>query len=182
MKYTIKTLCFFVFVSACFQLFINMDHLIRLQLANNLLQIDNDINDGVVAVQAQRRRRRRLLWSSPWLQRRQLFGWYEHLMMEAEDPASFNELLQRLGPTIAKRNMWYCKTLHPGLRLAITLRFMATGDSYHSLMYGFRMAHNMISLIARDVCQAIIDIYEDEVVSCPTTEAAWRGIANRFGE
>ncbi len=36
--------------------------------------------------------------------------------------------------------------------------------------------------LVRDVCQAIIDIYEDEVVSCPSTEASWHGIANRFGE
>ncbi len=62
MKYNIKTLYtfFYVFVSVCFLLFINMDPLIQLQLANNLLQIDNDINDGVVVVEAQRRRRRRL--------------------------------------------------------------------------------------------------------------------------
>ncbi len=94
----------------------------------------------------------------------------------------FHELLQRLGPTIAKRDMWYRKSLHPGLRLAITLCFLATGDSYYSLMYGFSVAHNTISLIVRDVCHAIIDIYEDEVVSCPTTEAAWRGISYHFGE
>ncbi len=93
--------------------------------------------------------------------------------MEAEDPASFknfepamfHEPLQRLVPTIAKKDMWYCKSLHPELRLAIILRFLDTSDSYYSLIYGFRVAHNMISLIVRDVCQAIIDIYEDEVVS-----------------
>ncbi len=77
------------------------------------------------------------------------------------EPAMFHELLERLGLMIAKIDMWYPKWLHSGLRWAITLHFLATGDSYHSLMYGFRMAHNMISLIVRDVCQAII---EHEVV------------------
>ncbi len=171
-----------------------MDPLIRLQLANNLLDIDRDIND-VVAVQAQPRRRRTLLWTCPWLQRRQLFGWYECLMMELEaedpaffknlvhiEPAMFHELLQRLSPMIAKKETWYCKSLYPGLRLAITLFFLATSDSYNSLMYGFRVAYNTISLIVKDMCQAIIDIYEDEVALCPSTEVAWHGIANRFGE
>ncbi len=113
--------------------------------------------------------------------------------LEAQDPASFkkfvsmqpatfHELLERLGLTIVKKDTWYHKSLYPGLRLVITLHFLATGDSYHSLMYDFRVAHNTISLIVRDECQAIIDIYEDEVVSCPGTEVAWCEIANHFGE
>ncbi len=32
---------------------------------------------------------------------------------------------------------------------------LATGNSYHSLMYGFRVTHNTIILIVRDVCQVI---------------------------
>ncbi len=78
----------------------------------------------------------------------------------------FHELLERLGLMITKRDTWYHKSLHPGLRLAITLHFLTTGDKYHPLMYGFRVANNTISLIVRDMCQAIIDIYKDEVVSC----------------
>ncbi len=70
-----------------------MDPLILLQLANNLLQIDNDINDGVVAVQARGGGGGGCCGER--LQRRELFGWYECLMMklEAEDPASFQNFV-----------------------------------------------------------------------------------------
>ena len=46
------------------------------------------------------------------------------------------------------------KALEPGLKLAITLRCLATGNSYKSLMYGFRVASNTISSIIPKVCEA----------------------------
>ena len=63
------------------------------------------------------------------------------------DPAMFREVLQRVGPGIEKYDIWYRKSINPGCRLAITLRFLATGEKYRSLMFGFRVAHNTISVI-----------------------------------
>lgn len=114
--------------------------------------------------------------------RRTLFGQYEHLMAELEDedpfsfknfvrvpPAMFRELITRLGERIEKQKTFFRPALCPELKLAITLRHLATGGSYKSLMYGFRVAHNTISLLVRDVCEAIITEYANEVISCPTT-------------
>ena len=78
-------------------------------------------------------------------------------------------LLNRLGERITKKDTWYRKALNPGLKLAITLRYLATGDSYHSLMYGFRVSHSTISLLFRDVCEAINEEFAAEGVTCPTT-------------
>ncbi len=83
----------------------------------------------------------------------------------------FFELVDRLSPRIEKQDTWYQKALQPGLKVAITFRYLATVDSYHSLMYNFRAAHNTISSIVRDVCQAIIDEYAREMIAAPTTEA-----------
>ncbi len=47
-------------------------------------------------------------------------------------------------------------------------------------MYNFWVAHNTISNVVRDVCQAIIDKYAREVIAAPTTEAEWLEIADRF--
>ncbi len=47
-------------------------------------------------------------------------------------------------------------------------------------MYNCRVAHNTISSILRDVCQAIIDKYAREVITAPTTEAEWLQIAYLF--
>ncbi len=113
--------------------------------------------------------------------------------LEVEDPAAFKnfvrvkqarfrEFLNRLGPAIAKKDTFDRKALHPGLRLAITLRFLATGDSYHSLMYGFRVAHNTISCIALEVCSAIIEEYQEEVIACPTMLQEWTVIADLFSQ
>ena len=74
----------------------------------------------------------------------------------------------------------YRKALDPGLKLALTLRYLASGDNYHSVMYGFRVPHNTISLVVRDVCEAIFQEYSEEVLSCPTTPEEWRPLAEEF--
>ena len=58
--------------------------------------------------------------------------------------------------------------------------YLATGQSYKSLMYGFRVPHNTISIIVREVCQAIIDEYTNEVIKTPTTEHEWLEVAEEF--
>ena len=64
--------------------------------------------------------------------------------------------------------------------MAITLRHLATGDNYKSLMYLFYVPHNTISILVRDVCQAIWDEYRDEVVSNPTTAEGKKEIAASY--
>lgn len=80
----------------------------------------------------------------------------------------FKELVARVRPGIEKNTFWR-KALSPGLRLAITLRYLATGDSCRSFMYGFRVAYNTISMIVPETCEAIIQEYQDEVLSSPMT-------------
>ena len=139
-------------------------------------------------------RRIRRFWQRNWLERRPLHGQYERLMAELRmediasfrsfvrmDPQMFQELCARLGPRIEGTDTWMRKALSPELKLAITLRHLATGDSYRSLMHGFRVAHNTISLVVRQVCRAITDEYAQEVISTPTTPEEWLQIADQFG-
>lgn len=65
------------------------------------------------------------------------------------------ELLDRIGPHITKRDIDYRPALEAALKLAVTLRFLGSGDSYHSLKYNFRVAHNTISNFVPKVCKAI---------------------------
>lgn len=83
-------------------------------------------------------------------------------------------------PKINKRNTWYRKFVDPGLRLAVTLRYLATGNSYHTLMYGFRVAHNTICGIVREVCEAIVSVYSEDVLLTPTEPEQWKAIAEQF--
>ena len=101
-----------------------------------------------------------------------LFGEYHALVMEINiecqgdfvscmrmQPAMFHELLQRIAPRIQKSTR-YRKPLEPGLKLPITLSYLATSNSYKSLQYSFRVAHNTILLFFPEVCEALIDAYQ----------------------
>ena len=64
--------------------------------------------------------------------------------------------------------------------MAITHWHLARGDNYKSLIYLFYVAHNTISILVQDVCQANWDEYGDEVVSNPTTAEGWKEIAASY--
>lgn len=70
--------------------------------------------------------------------------------------------------------------MRPEVKLAVTLRFLATGMSYNALQFDFRVAHNTISLFVPQVCQAIYEELVDEVVATPSTPAEWRTVSDRF--
>lgn len=55
-------------------------------------------------------------------------------------PSQFNQLLNMVIPSISKNDTNFRKAIPAQDRLAITLRFLATGDSYHSLSYLFKIS------------------------------------------
>lgn len=71
--------------------------------------------------------------------------------------SDFEHLLEMIGPSIAKRETNIRQPVSPQTRLAITLRYLATGDSYSSLSYTFRVSKQLISKIIPDVCQELIN-------------------------
>ncbi|XP_028395726.1 protein ANTAGONIST OF LIKE HETEROCHROMATIN PROTEIN 1-like [Dendronephthya gigantea] len=128
-----------------------------------------------------------------WIGRRRQFGIYDQLLVElrSEDtrcfknfmrmvPEMFDELLARVSPRITKKHTWYRRPLEPGLKLSLTLRHLASGSTYSAMKYGWRVPHNTQSLIVKEVCQAIIDEYMSEVMTCPTTPEGWRAISDKF--
>ena len=138
----------------------------RLQMMDYQLQLANQQTACMVAIaraqplvnRRQRRPQRKTVWIRPWLQRRLELGHYSKLLQELRledeasfrnflrmDPRMFHELLQRIEPRITRRDTWFRKALDPGVKLAVTLRYLASGDNYHSLMYAFRVAFNTIS-------------------------------------
>ncbi|XP_066981040.1 uncharacterized protein [Macrobrachium rosenbergii] len=94
----------------------------------------------------------------------------------------FSEIVERVKPCIQKKCTFWREPLTPGLRVATTLCFLATGDSYKSLQYAFRVAHNTISYIVPETCRAIVAVCRDEELQVPQTPEAWKQVAHGFEE
>ena len=55
-----------------------------------------------------------------------------------------------------------------GVKLAVTLRYLTTGDSYTILRYAVRVASATIKKFVPEVCDGITRAYRDQVMQCPT--------------
>ncbi|XP_017787674.1 PREDICTED: uncharacterized protein LOC108570345 [Habropoda laboriosa] len=66
--------------------------------------------------------------------------------------SEFANILTLIGPTIAKRDTNYRSAIPIHERLVITMRILAAGDSFNSLMYLFRVSRQIISRIMLDSC------------------------------
>ena len=78
-------------------------------------------------------------------------------------PEDFEFLLQTVEPQIARQNTNFRQAISVKLRLAITLRFLATGDSYTSLQYIFKVSKQRIGVIVIETCAALIDGLRDYI-------------------
>ena len=94
-------------------------------------------------------------------------------------PQRFEALLQKVGPLISKQDTQLRKAVPAGERLAITIRYLATGDSQLSLPYAFRRGRSTISNIISETCPALWDVLSVEYLKAPSGND-WKGIANDF--
>lgn len=75
--------------------------------------------------------------------------------------SDFNNLLSKVLPMIAKQDTQLRPSIPAKIRLAITLRFLATGDSFSS-HYIFKTSPQLSSKIIPEVCHALNDVLKDE--------------------
>lgn len=71
--------------------------------------------------------------------------------------SDFEYLMLRIGEKIGKKNTSFRDAIPVKERLAVTLRFLASGDSYKSLSYLFKISTSSICNIVQEVCGALID-------------------------
>jgi len=137
--------------------------------------------------------KKRSVWIKPLSTMRKKLGQFDRLMpvLIERDPAAFRrysrfmpelyeKLLERLTPRLEKKTTRMREPLEPGLKLAVTLRYLASGSSYPDLSYGFCIASNTVSVVVREVCQAIIDELGEEFLDCPSTPQEWKQVADSF--
>jgi hypothetical protein len=78
----------------------------------------------------------------------------------------FELLLQKIGPHITKKDTKWRKAVPAKERFALTLRFLATGDSFRSLRYLFKVSPQLISTIIPEVCRALVDVLKECIKVC----------------
>ncbi|XP_055072963.2 uncharacterized protein [Misgurnus anguillicaudatus] len=137
--------------------------------------------------------KRKRLWVKPWLLRRDRQGAYSNLCRElqSEDlqsfhnfarvvPNQFKHLLQLVTPIIQRQNTNFRESISPGERLMITLRFLATGESFRSLHYAFRIGCSTLSELIPETCRAIYQVLKEKHLKCPTTADEWIKVSEGF--
>lgn len=170
--------------------------LLRAYLALVLLDEVRELEDQRVAAAAERRRPqgRRRCWVREIFRKRyesQYYTLMPDLRARDEDmfrkylrvpPALFDEILRNVQPLIQCQNTRMRAAIPAGMALAVTLRHLATGDSYTSLAFDFRISKQAISKIVIRVCDAIIFYYKNEVIHFPQTKEEWKQIAKGFSD
>jgi len=168
-----------------------------LQIARLLTRRRQQLQPRPRAGRGRRPPKRRSFWVTSWMLDRPIDGQFRWLMdkllvndisgfknFTRMDPDVFFELVEKLTPLIQKEDTTFREAISPAERLALTLRFLATGECYYSLRYNWVMGDNTISKIVRQVCQAIIQVLgqEEELILPPTTEEGWLQVAETFSK
>ncbi|CAK1584748.1 unnamed protein product [Parnassius mnemosyne] len=96
--------------------------------------------------------------------------------MSLED---FEYLLNKVSPVIMKQDTQLREAIPARVRLAVTLRFLASGDNYESLHFLFKISPQIISKIIPEVCLALNQVLKEEI-KIPSTAEEWLDIENGF--
>jgi len=70
----------------------------------------------------------------------------------------FDRLVEMVTPYIQRQDTHFRKAITPKERLSLTLRFLATGESYNSLEYSTRFPACTISRIIPETCRVLYEV------------------------
>ena len=140
-----------------------------------------------------RRRRRRRIWVHEILQGHLQHGKFHRLVQELRldegrfqryfrlDREQFDSLLSKIGLLITRQHTNFRRLIPPVERVAICLRFLAMGDSYHTIAYSYRVGISTVAYNVNQVTRVIWDAMVQEYMPVHTTDD-WRSIAEGFRE
>ena len=139
-----------------------------------------------ITLSPRRRRKPQNPWILPWIRQREETGCYRTLFNELitsdipgyrsftrMEPAFFYLIEEIISPRLRH-------PLEVGVKLAVTLRHLSTGESYTSLQYHWRVGRSTICKFVPKVCKAILKEFLQEYLVCPTDNEDWKKIEETF--
>ena len=95
-------------------------------------------------------------------------------------PKRFDHLLGLVENSITKEDTNFRKAISAGDRLAVTLSFLASGESQQSLSFSYLIGKSTLSRIIRETCDAIFEALAGEYLHPPSSTEEWENIARDF--
>ena len=87
-----------------------------------------------------------------------------------------------VAPLIAKKDTNFRKAISPEERLAVTLRFLASGESQQSLSFSYRIGRSTLSGILKQTCDVMYSCLSELYLSPPSSQTDWQMISTDFEE
>ena len=94
----------------------------------------------------------------------------------------FIDLTEMIAPIVSKTDKVMKKAVFPNQRLELTLRFLATLESFRSLEYQFWISRKATSYIINEVCKAIVTGLAGTYLKLPSSQEDWQNINQKFEE
>ncbi|XP_048062134.1 protein ALP1-like [Megalobrama amblycephala] len=160
-------------------------------MANNNKQLAIQVICALICSEKEKKKKKRI-WRREYLKRRgqqgvsvpqrvlelnDETGCRELLRMTAEE---FEFLLGMVGALITKQHTKMRRAISPRDRLSVTLRYLASGETFSSLSLQYRIGASTISQIVMETCAALHQVMKKDFLKMPSTEAEWQTVAHDF--
>ncbi|XP_071940897.1 uncharacterized protein [Antedon mediterranea] len=152
----------------------------------------DDSEDEIILSAIILAKRRKRKWVKEVCSERKTFGQFETLVKRNlatnEDeffnyfrmtPHQYGHLVSLIKDDITKRDTRFRESISAEERLSICLRYLATGDSYPTMYFAYRVGKSTICKIISEVCQAIWDNLKNTYMAIPS-RSDWKQIAEEF--
>ena len=88
--------------------------------------------------------------------------------------------MEILRPFITKQITRFHKPIPAEIRLAITLRYLASGETQQSLSWSYRVGRITVSKMIHETCKAIWEVLSPLYLKNPSSEQEWKEISKNF--
>ena len=94
----------------------------------------------------------------------------------------FDYLVERLYLYLLKEDTVMRESIKPAEQVCMFLRYVASGETFRSLEYQFRISRRSIARRVDKVAEAIIEGMQEEYLKTPKTASKWLEISEKFSQ